>query len=320
MAVVTLAEGSRQPHVYKGLSGDAKPTPASASFGGQWPAYFYETDTKDQFIYDGNGWVRFVHNGSLMVTDPFLDISDGKVDGHTGVNKFGQALDVDSGVVTDVWDGADGTTSTDEWIPPTAARTHDITSTDAADDTGGTGAITVEISGLDASWNEQSETITLNGTANVPTASTYIRIFRMQCVTWGSGKENAGILTATAQTDGTVTAAVQIGNNQTLMAIYTVPAGKKLNMTQYYFGFLGSTPSTTTGNIRLFVSTDASVANAGFQLKHILPAKGGNPDYTHEFKPYFPIGEKKDIKIQMNDCNSASAVLSAGFDGILVDA
>jgi hypothetical protein len=299
-------------------SADGVPTTPNTEEGLE--SLIFDRVTGDVLQWNGVDWIIVRHNGIPMVTDPMLDVANGKVSGHTALNKFGQALDVDSSNPTDVWDGADGSTSTDVWVPPTTARTHDITSTSANDDTGGTGAIDVLISGLDNSWEEQEETVTLNGTANVATANTYLRIFRMQCLTWGSGKENAGIITATAQTDGTVTAAIQAGNNQTLMAIYTVPADKQLLITQYYYGFVGSTPASVTGNVKLLVSTDASVANAGFQLKHIQPAIGGNPTIEHEFKPYFAVGEKRDIKIHMNDCSASDSELTAGFDGILVDA
>jgi hypothetical protein len=60
-----------------------------------------------------------------------LEVALGKVTGYAPINKFGFALDADSGVPTDIWDGADGTTSTDVWEPPTQARTHDIASTSA---------------------------------------------------------------------------------------------------------------------------------------------------------------------------------------------
>ena len=110
----------------------------------------------------------------LGTKDFSAEVALGNVSGWDHINKFGEALDADLSVDTDIWDGADGTTSTDVWVAPTTARTHDITSTSANDDGEGTpltGARTVEVYGLTA-WNtaEVSETVTLNGTANVATA------------------------------------------------------------------------------------------------------------------------------------------------------
>lgn len=304
------------PEVYTGLSTDVKPTLDDFRRVG---SLFYETDTLNVYTWNGASWVLTTTSGVMAVGDHALDVSLGRISTESSLNKFGGAIDVDSGVATDVWDGADGATSTDVWVPPTAARLHDITSTSANDtNTAGTGARKVEIQGLDANWDLQTETVNLNGVANVATANTYLRIFRMQVTEVGSGGSNAGIITATAQTDATVTAAIQIGNNQTLMAIYTVPAGKVLLITKYYYGFLGNTPSTTTGNVRLLVA-DTQVVGTPFQLKHILPAKGGNPPTEHEFNPYFVVSEKHDIKMHMNDCDSNNSTLYAGFDGYLVD-
>ena len=45
--------------------------------------------------------------------------------------------------------------------------------------TPGTGARTVLIEGLDENYDIQSETVTMDGTTNVVTTNTYIRLFRM---------------------------------------------------------------------------------------------------------------------------------------------
>ena len=44
------------------------------------------------------------------VKDFGLEVALGNIPGYSKVNKFGQATDCDSGIPTDVWDGADGTT------------------------------------------------------------------------------------------------------------------------------------------------------------------------------------------------------------------
>ena len=92
-----------------------------------------------------------------------LEVSLGNVPDYLGVFKFGQALDCDSGVPTDVWDGADGTTSTDLWVPPTTARLHDLVSSSASDDNAaGVGMRQVQVFGL-TSWSteEVSEVVDL---------------------------------------------------------------------------------------------------------------------------------------------------------------
>ncbi len=233
------------------------------------------------------------------------------------VNKFGRSADVDGGVTTDIWDGADGATSTDVWVPPTTARLHNIVSTSVADDgfPAGTGARTVSVQGLDENWDLASETVTLNGTTDVATTITYVRIFRLIVLTVGSGGGNAGVITATAQTDATVTAAIAIGNNQTLMAIYTVPAGMSGRLLAYYASANRASPTGATLNIRLLVKPDASRSDAPYQLKHIIGVtRDGNTYMRHYFRHAMIIGEKSDIVMRVQDASNNDTDVSAGFD------
>lgn len=255
------------------------------------------------YMYYNSQW-----NG-LMTLNYALEVGKGNISGTSGVNKFGRNTDVDTSA-EDIWDGG-GT-----WTAPTASRTHDIVSTDTNDTSAGTGARTVEIQGLDANWALQTETVTMNGTSNVATASTYRRIFRMKVLTAGSGGANAGTITATAQTDSTVTAQMSIGNNQTLMAIYTVPASKTAYMTQLYAS-INRAVSTTEADIFLWVR-DAETPGP-WQLKHVQSiTTTGDSRLAKDFEPYFSISEKSDVRVAgvANDLNSD---ISAGFDLYLVD-
>ncbi len=53
-----------------------------------------------------------------------LEISKGNVPGHTKFLKFAGTTNVDDGVATDIWDGANSTAVSPLWVPPTAARNH----------------------------------------------------------------------------------------------------------------------------------------------------------------------------------------------------
>ena len=68
--------------------------------------------------------------------DSALWAATGRVSGCACVNMFGRATNVDSGVATDLHDGANATTDLDVLVIPTAARVHAIVSTDATDVTG----------------------------------------------------------------------------------------------------------------------------------------------------------------------------------------
>ena len=172
-----------------------------------------------------------------------IEIALGNVSGYFHVNKHGDNTDLDVGT-EDVW------TAGGLWVAPTASRTHQIVSTSTDDDSGGTGALTIEIFGLDSNFDVQEETITMDGTTNVPTASTYTRIDTIHVITAGSGGSNAGVITATADTDSTVTAHVAIGNNHSEQAIYTIPNNKKGLMTNMSYAI--DATSNAVVDIKLF--------------------------------------------------------------------
>jgi hypothetical protein len=172
-----------------------------------------------------------------------VEVAKGRVPGHSLVHKFGRNPDTDSAasatavpVGRDVWDG--GIAGATAWVPPTTARIHDLVSDNDEDGGAGTdtGALTVNVVGLDAAYHLQEEVVTMNGVTNAPTTATFTMIHRMEVLSAGSAGRNLGNITATAQTDSTVTAKSTADMNQTLMAIYQVPAGKTGYVVGWYFG------------------------------------------------------------------------------------
>ena len=125
---------------------------------------------------------------------------------------YGYNGDVDAGTETVVPAGG-------LWLPPTAARVHAVVSGSANDAAAGTGARTVRLTGILASGAESSETITLNGTSGVNSSGSYIHVTSLEVLTAGSGGVNAGIITATAATDSTVTCSIHTGHNVSSGAI-----------------------------------------------------------------------------------------------------
>ncbi len=152
----------------------------------------------------------------------FFEISKGNISGSMTITKFGLNTDVDAGTTPeDVWD-LGGT-----FVSPTVARRHNVVSTSINDTSAGTGAKTIFIRGINEAYAAVSETITMNGTSNVATTNTYFHIHLMQVLTGGSVGNNVGIITATAQTDGTVTCQISATLNQSCSSIYMVPVNYK---------------------------------------------------------------------------------------------
>ena len=65
----------------------------------------------------------------------------------------------------------------------------------------------------------------MDGTTTVTTTQQFLRVFRMSVETAGSFGNNEGTITATYTGGADVAATISPGNGQTLMALYTIPAG-----------------------------------------------------------------------------------------------
>ena len=255
--------------------------------------------------------------------DYAVEAALGNIPGVTCINKFGETLDADAGAAnnTDAWDGADGVTSTKLWVMPTQARVHAIVSTSDVDSAAGgvvaegNGAHTVRVYGL-KDWDtaETNEDITLDGTTSVNTSDSYVIIHRMEILTYGSDLAQTGIITATAATDGTVTAAIQPhegdGQGQTQMAIYGVPSTQTLLVTHLEGGTEGSVGILA----RLMVKLNADLSTSGFNNKYsfkFTDTSSGSVQIPRVFAG--PCIVK--IEVQ-SDTNNSPA--HAAFDGFLV--
>ncbi len=253
-----------------------------------------------------------------MKLDFMFEAGMGTYTGISTINKFGRATNVDNGIDTDVWDRANATDDQAIWIAPTAARIHDITSVSTSDTSAGGGARTIKISGLtDWTTAEVSEDITMNGTSNVATSNSYVIIHRMQVLTKGAEKVNWGDITATAQTDSTVTAQIISGSGQTKMAIYGIPSTHKLFIPTYYTSLInaGATSEITS---TLLINPEPEVELLNFLVKHEVGYRGGGTTHApHRFLPYKQVNGPAILKIQtLGDTDDMD--VTAGFDGILI--
>lgn len=257
---------------------------------------------------------------SSEARDFFLDVARGNVPGVSHINKFGRSPDLDQiGSVTavtigrSIWDGS--VAGAVNWLAPTTARIHQIVSTDADDTAAGAGARTVRIYGLDADYLLQEETITLNGTTDVPTVNTYTMIYRMEVLTAGATDSNEGIITATADTDGTITARISVNFSQTLMVIYQIPADK----TGYIVHYDASLHKQGGGTKLVDIFLMSKKFGGPLQIRDSgSVASDGGIHLEHEFKPWEKLEPKETIQVMANPSADAQDI-SAGFDIVLVD-
>ncbi len=241
------------------------------------------------------------------VADFYFDVGADDVRNFGHVNKFGNNVDVDQ-AEEDIWDGGG------VWDEPTASQVYTFTSTsgdDASPD--GTGARTIEIFGLDSDGLLASETLALTGTGEVTATNQYSMMHRLIVRTAGSGGENAGTITANANTDGTVTAQITIGNNQTLMAIYKVSAIDNGCLIGFYVGMNRASPNNGLVDIFLKVKPPGEV----WQVKQVNGLMStGTTAFQHIYNPpkcFDPLTIIKMSAIGQTDSND----ISAGFDLVL---
>lgn len=189
------------------------------------------------------------------------------------------------------------------------AERMNIASTNAADTaTTSTGAWTVTINGLDNDYNEQIETVNLNGTNNVLTSAAFLRVFRMRILTAGSTGHNVGSINATAQTAEAVQCQCPALENQSLHCLYTVPAGKTFLITDLHFG----SPSNDDCEIRLKIRSQGGV----FQTKYIMHLN--ETSVVASSKVVYNIPEKSDIKITGLRLGGGDVDISTAFMGVLM--
>ena len=146
-----------------------------------------------------------------------------------------------------------------------------------------------------------------------------MRINRIIVRSAGSGGENVGVVYAGT---GTVTsgvpankyATIAAGDNQTLMALWTVPAG--------YTAYLYETHVTaacTTSNKLLTATIVARPFEEVFQVKDKfgIQVDGGDIRQVYNFPLKFT--EKTDIEVRaIADAGSANVEVSAGLDIIYI--
>jgi len=257
---------------------------------------------------------------SMASTNFYFEVSAGNVADHSSVNKFGRATDADADVDCDIWDRCNTTDNQDEWTAPTAARAHAIASTSSSDDgsPAGTGAQKVRVYGL-TSWSsaETSEVVVMNGTSDVNTSSSYVIIHRIKVTEWGSAGPNVGTITATAATDGTVTAQINAGEGQTQMAIYGIPSGVTAYMTAYYFS-LEKAATSLAANVSLLRSDPVGGDLSGWQVKHTQAGlTEGTSYFRHEFEPPAKFAGPCVLKLQVNSSVN-NTDCSGGFDLVMV--
>ena len=183
----------------------------------------------------------------------------------------------------------------------------------------GTGARVIRVYGL-KTWDlsETYEDVPLNGTTAVNTANSYVIIHRMRVLRNGAiaGGPNKGLVTATAATDTTVTAAILAGNGSTLMAIYGISSLDRVWL-DYVFATAEKSAASTTVKIVARVNQTPDVQLTNFTvLRKIGLSIDGTSAYIQEGLKLEVQGPAI-LKISANS-NAANIEVAAGWGGFKV--
>lgn len=210
------------------------------------------------------------------------------------VNKFGFSSSVGATFQT-VWDG------NNLYTYPATAGTVQITSTSGSDDNA-----VITVNGLDQDYNLAEEDITVAGARG---NKTFIRVFRAFVKTPGTGQTtNVGnidlIHTQPDSTDTTI-AKILAGNGQTLMAVYTVPAGHRAYILKFQ-GSLEKVKDTIFQGI-------ARPFGGAFRVQGVYGSSG--TPVTCEYPVPLAFPEKTDFEVRVKA--GATTGASAIFDIIL---
>jgi len=241
--------------------------------------------------------MSFISNNNI----PFgLAVQRGNITNFSSVNKFGFNNLVPTSFEVIALGSANFTY-------PTSAGTVTIVSDDANDTSDGTGARTVKIQGLDSSYNLLDETVSMNGTTNVNSTNSFLRIFRMSVETAGTSGGLEGNITATI--GGNEQSRMEADyDNQSLQANYTIP----LN----YKGYLTRVQITSTkDNKAAFVGLFTRELNSVFKVKQLVEIYRNS--VVIDFPSPLIIPEKTDIELRGKNEGSGNISIGGTFDLIL---
>jgi len=227
----------------------------------------------------------------------FLQVSRGLVAGHKRIFKFGYNEEIQD-VEETIWDVGG------LYAYPSSAVTMTATSSSGATDED----VQVTIQGLDASYNELSETVTLDASGTATTTGSFLRVNRAFVA---SGTASAGNITIA--NGGTTYAYVSTLHQQTLMAIWTVPAG--------YTGYLfqvDTTAFTVQNNKVATIRMITRELNGVFRTQQKFDLFQAS--YHQDIVCPQPILEKTDIEFRaIADSSNADLRVSATFDIIYIE-
>ena len=224
------------------------------------------------------------------------------------IHKFGAVPAMSQNTAGTIWDENDtiypwATINANGVLTVSVVEPNNEASTSTAHD-----ASTVEIQGLDGDYNLQIETVTISG-SSATTTNNFKRVFRARFIAaTGFDPNTKRIL---IKSGVTTVAKILEDVGQTLMSVYTIPAG----FTGYLMRLDVTAQGTATGTFKLFARPGGV---GSFQVKHTAEVNGVGGPYQLEYPIPQSFPEKTDIDARMLTLSN-NGRYTCTFDILLVD-
>jgi hypothetical protein len=257
-------------------------------------------------------------HGPLTVSDIYLNLArntttPGKLPGMIRVNIRGFNSDVDSGSLPeDLWGGGGA------YVFPTGATAMEAVSSSANDAAAGTGARTIRVDGLDASYEPLQETLTLNGVNPVALVNNFFRINEARILTAGSLMDAAGTVTIRASGGGTSYAVIPQGEGFTAHGVYTVRAGYTLYLVASLFAIVRDNGVTTSRGTFQVRTRNSISGTEPWRVRWRIPTSGDAPARFPTEIPH-PMSAGTDIVVRISNVSTDSLFMSTHLQGIMID-
>jgi len=224
-------------------------------------------------------------------------IARGLIRGASSIHKFGAVPQLSINTTGTCWDKND---TLYPWSALTSASVLTAQAVNASDD----GKI-LTVEGLDSNYEPQTDTITLSSSGTAATTKQFLRVYRGYIST---GANNVGVIDV--RVGATTVLYINIGLAQTLMLVYTVPAGKELLLLKGACTSQAGADASGFFYVRFFGQT-------AFRIQHTFEVSGSD-GYDYKFEVPFKVPEKTDIDFRLTT-RSNNGRYTAAFDGVLVD-
>ena len=234
----------------------------------------------------------------LRLPNARYGVAKGQFDDISHAHPFGAVPAMSQNQTGTVWDVND---TTYPWASWDTAGTLSIPAVNASDN-----GKQITIEGLDANYEIISENVGLSSSSTVTTVKEFKRISRAYM--HNGSATNVGNINI--QKSAVTVCRITAGKGQSLMAIYTVPAGHTAYILQGACSCQSGADATGEMFVRYFGSSS-------FRAGHTFEVSGNGGAYLYEFCIPVKIPEKSDIDVRAT-VRSNNARITAAFD-ILLD-